>query len=90
MTKFVKTLTERAAQIASEGRGLPLPDFVDYAEHLLTQLVGYRQARLQTHAQDVDYLARQLQATYDMLQDSYVAMETKRFWPEDEDGSDPR
>lgn len=62
---FVKLVTEEAAKIASKDNGLPRPSFRELAEHVLDHLVCYHATELGSNPDDVDYLARVLQAVFD-------------------------
>jgi hypothetical protein len=67
---FVEHLAADAAAIASTGNGLPADDYKALAVHVLAHVVGYRHRSILSIdstdplvQQDVDYLARVLQAT---------------------------
>jgi len=64
-----------AAGITSEGNGLPMDFFVQLADKILGLLVGYSAqsgSRAWLRRQDVDYLARHLQAVHMLLGDDNV------------------
>jgi len=59
---FVEHLTADAALVAATGDRLPKPEYVALAEHVINRLAGYQSCKV-IRQQDIDYLARILQAT---------------------------
>lgn len=62
---FKEQVVIAAARIATTQPGLPGADYVMLAAHVLGQLAGYRTIPA-VGQQDVDYLARMLQATREL------------------------
>lgn len=59
---FVQQVQSRAATISTQGTGLPDPKYTMLAERTLELLAGYRTTLPGVREQDVEYLARIMQA----------------------------